>query len=105
MDAHEESSQNTLKVGADRYRILRADGDVSVGNDEYLNKLIIDQAILEDAGLYICFVTNSGFGALTYKAMTLRVEPRKFIFFIQIAGLIITSIKLSSLYLIFKNSL
>ena len=26
-----------------------------------------------DAGMYICFVTNSGFGALTYKSMNLRV--------------------------------
>ena len=101
MDAHEESSQNTLKVGADRYRILRADGDVSVGNDEYLNKLIIDQAILEDAGLYICFVTNSGFGALTYKAMTLRVEPRKFILFLQISVLVITSLTCAPFTLFF----
>ena len=102
MDAHEESSQNTLKVGADRYRILRADGDVSVGNDEYLNKLIIDQAILEDAGLYICFVTNSGFGALTYKAMTLRVEPRKFILFLLISVLVITSLTCPPFTLSFK---
>ena len=78
MEPHEESAANTLKVGADRYRILPADGDVSVGNDEYLNKLVIERATLQSAGLYICFVTNSGFGALTYKAMTLRVEERKF---------------------------
>jgi len=74
MEPNEKSSMNTLTVGADRYRILRAEGDISVGNDEYLNKLVIGQASLQDAGLYICFVTNGGFGALTYKAMTLRVE-------------------------------
>ena len=35
MEPNEKSSMNTLTVGADRYRILRAEGDISVGNDEY----------------------------------------------------------------------
>ena len=46
----------------------------------YLNKLVINKATLDDAGMYICFVTNSGFGDLTYKSMTLRVENRKLIY-------------------------
>ena len=77
MEPHEDSTENTLNVGADRYRILHSNSDVSVSNDHYLNKLIIEEAALQDAGLYICFVTNSGYGALTYKSMTLRVEQRK----------------------------
>ena len=46
----------------------------------YLNKLVINKATLDDAGMYICFVTNSGFGDLTYKSMTLRVQNRKLIY-------------------------
>ena len=50
----------------------------------YLNKLVIKKATLDDAGMYICFVTNSGFGDLTYKSMTLRVQNRKLIYFFTI---------------------
>ena len=77
MEPHEATADNTLKVGADRYRILNSEQDISVGNDEYLNKLVIEHTQLSDAGLYICFVTNSGFGALTYKSMTLQVHQSK----------------------------
>ena len=97
MEPNEKSSMNTLTVGADRYRILRAEGDISVGNDEYLNKLVIGQASLQDAGLYICFVTNGGFGALTYKAMTLRVEKRKFIVSFMVEFLLV-SLKAMNLF-------
>lgn len=42
-------------------------------NNEYLNRLVLEDVRESDAGMYICFVTNSGFGALTYKSMNLRV--------------------------------
>ena len=84
LESHEalvaHDHERTLRVGQERYRILDANPDVSVGNDEYLNKLLIQHAALEDAGLYICFVTNGGFGALTYKSMTLRVQVRRKLF-------------------------
>jgi hypothetical protein len=80
LEAHEQSAENTLRVGHDRYRILNTNQDISVGKDVYLNKLVIHPAQIKDSGLYICFVTNSGFGALTYKSMTLKVVERKFEF-------------------------
>jgi hypothetical protein len=39
--------------------------------------LVIKEATVEDSGMYICFVTNSGFGALTYKSMHLTVIKSK----------------------------
>lgn len=84
MEPYEEITENTLNVGPDRYKILRSNSDVSVSNDEYLNKLVIERATLQDAGLYICFVTNSGFGDMTYKSMVLRVQESKlFQFFVH----------------------
>ena len=50
--------------------------DTEVGNNEYLNKLTIRHATKRDSGLYICFVTNSGFGNMTYKSMTLTVGSK-----------------------------
>jgi hypothetical protein len=66
----------TLNMGNERYRVLDTDPDVKVANDEYLNKLTLRNVRMEDSGMYICFVTNSGFGALTYKATILKVLPR-----------------------------
>jgi hypothetical protein len=80
LEGHEVSAENTLRVGNERYRILEANLDVSTGNDEYLNKLVIRESAIEDSGMYICFVTNSGFGALTYKSMHLTVVESKHFF-------------------------
>ena len=77
LEGHEVSAENTLRVGNERYRILDANQDSSTGNDEYLNKLVITDSTLEDSGMYICFVTNSGYGALTYKSMHLTVVESK----------------------------
>jgi hypothetical protein len=73
LESTDTSGADTLNVGHERYRILDADQDVSTGNDEYLNKLVLEDVRESDAGMYICFVTNSGFGALTYRSMNLRV--------------------------------
>ena len=73
LEIYETNNENTLKVGSERYRILNTNQDVPTGNDEYLNKLILANTEPSDSGLYICFVTNSGFGAFTYKSMNLRV--------------------------------
>ena len=66
----------TLNTGNERYRVLDTDPDVSLSGGEYLNRLVIPEAGSEDSGMYICFVTNSGFGALTYKSAYLTVVPR-----------------------------
>ena len=76
LEMYETNNENTLKVGAEQYRILNTNQDVPTGNDEYLNKLILANTEPSDSGLYICFVTNSGFGAFTYKSMNLRVLAR-----------------------------
>ena len=34
---------------------------------------MIPAAAASDSGMYICFVTNSGFGPLTYKSAYLKV--------------------------------
>ena len=76
LEPSELDDLNTLKVGQERYRILDTNNYIQMG-DEYLNRLVIDQAAIEDSGLYICFVTNSGFNPLTYKSMFLKVERRR----------------------------
>ena len=73
LEPHEVSMENTLSVGHERYRILSNSHDVPTGDHEYLNRLVIADTNPSDSGMYICFVTNSGFGALTYKSMNLQV--------------------------------
>ena len=75
-EMYDTNNENTLKVGHERYRVLDTNKDVPTGNDEYLNKLVLTNTEPSDSGLYICFVTNSGFGAMTYKSMNLRVLER-----------------------------
>ena len=71
------SAYHTLSMGSERYRVLDSGGpDVLTSDGQYLNRLVIPRAGRGDAGMYICFVTNSGFGALTYKSARLRVSPR-----------------------------
>ena len=90
LSAGAPAAADTLSVGSERYRVLDSspsnvdDVDVnsnlhsnnihkSNSNNEYLNRLVLENVKESDAGMYICFVTNSGFGALTYKSMNLRV--------------------------------
>ena len=90
LSAGAPAAADTLSVGSERYRVLDSspsnvdDVDVnsnlhsnnihkSNSNNEYLNRLVLENVRESDAGMYICFVTNSGFGALTYKSMNLRV--------------------------------
>lgn len=40
--------------------------------------------------MYICFVTNSGFGALTYKSMHLTVVESKFFFILSNSSVEVT---------------
>lgn len=79
LDKHELSveTEKVLKVGPERYLELEAEQDIVTGIGEYLNKLVIKEASVEDSGMYICFVTNSGFGAFTYKSMHLTVIKSK----------------------------
>ena len=65
----------TINVGDDRYKVIHTGEDIPIGSEGYLNKLVIHNAREEDAGLYICFVTNSA-GSFNYKPSYLRVFPR-----------------------------
>lgn len=56
-----------------RYRVLPTKPDVMTPRGEFVNTLVIPLTTRRDAGMYICFVTNSGFGAMTYKSTRLRV--------------------------------
>ena len=82
-DPHQKEDSRDLNIGQERYRILNTKNSQieKLGRMIYLNKLVINKATLDDAGMYICFVTNSGFGDLTYKSMTLRVQNRKLMIF------------------------
>ena len=79
LELHELNEENTLRVGHERYRILSTNQDVPTGNDEYLNRLVLKNTESSDSGMYICFVTNSGFGAFTYKSMNLRVLEKSMV--------------------------
>ncbi len=64
---------SALSVGQERYRILEGNSEVEIGEREYLSTLEIPSVSKEDAGMYICFVTNSGFVKFTYVSMNLVV--------------------------------
>jgi len=68
------SSRMPLKVGPDRYHILDNHEELPTGQQgQYVSRLFIPKVTKGDAGIYLCFVTNSGFGALTYHSMRLTV--------------------------------
>ena len=92
LSAGAPAAADTLSVGSERYRVLDSAPNsnnvvdnlkansvhkTNSGNSEYLNRLVLENVRESDAGMYICFVTNSGFGALTYKSMNLRVVKGK----------------------------
>ena len=66
-------------IGTNSKQITVAINSNSIQNNEYLNRLVLENVRESDAGMYICFVTNSGFGALTYKSMNLRVVRDKIV--------------------------
>ncbi|XP_059083390.1 uncharacterized protein LOC131880721 isoform X1 [Tigriopus californicus] len=70
----------TLNMGNERFRVLDTAPDILIGDGIFLNNLVIPSVEIDDAGMYICFVTNSGFGALTYKSTHLNVIPRSSIY-------------------------
>ena len=63
-------------MGNEQFRVMNSSPDMRINEGVYLNELILSKTSKEDNGMYICFVTNSGFGALTYKATYLKVLPR-----------------------------
>ena len=73
LEKHDASSEKTLKVADERYKILDTNQEVATNKNEYLSKLTLRNVQTGDSGMYICFVTNSGFAALTYDSMNLRV--------------------------------
>ena len=62
-----------MNSGNEKYKVMHSAPDVRVGEGEYVNRLVIPNAAASDSGMYICFVTNSGFGPLTYKSAYLKV--------------------------------
>ena len=49
---------------------------VKLGIDQYLNNLELPSVELDDAGMYICFVSDSGLtSAWSYKSVVLEVVP------------------------------
>ena len=92
LSAGAPAAADTLSVGSERYRVLDSApsnnvvdnlkvnsvhkiNSVGGSNSEYLNRLVLENVRESDAGMYICFVTNSGFGPLTYKSAYLKVSP------------------------------
>jgi len=72
------NSPISLKVGSERYSILDNHEESPTSKPhEYVSRLLISEAREEDAGMYLCFVTNSGFGPLTYHSMKLAVIKAK----------------------------
>ena len=74
-------SEDTYVLGQSqvKFRMLDTKKSVPTGtDDEYLTTLVLSGLVEEDAGMYICFVTNSGFNANTYKSMNLRVIESKY---------------------------
>ena len=63
-----------LDVENERYSVLGSGHfEANINDNEYINHLIVANADEDDGGLYICLVTNSGFGALTYKPIKLQI--------------------------------
>ncbi len=79
-DLQDLHGERTLRVGHESYRVLDNSREVMVEQDEYVSTLSIPGARPDDSGMYICFVTNSGFAKFTYVSMMLSVtaEGRTF---------------------------
>ena len=67
-----------INVGRDYYRLIEGSSEVvTTHSGEYLSQLVLEQAVLEDEGMYICFVTSFN-GGFNFKPSYLTVVPSKF---------------------------
>lgn len=68
--------QSVISVGPNRYRFMPHNQVVKLGTDQYQNNLKLPSVKLDDAGMYICFVSDSSLtSAWTYKSVILKVTP------------------------------
>ncbi len=74
-DPSEVLSVHTLRMGSERYQLLQSAeaAEDKESSGRFVSTLVIAEADVSDSGLYLCFVTNAGFGALTYKSARLNV--------------------------------
>ena len=71
--------QSVISVGPNRYRFMPHNQVVKLGTDQYQNNLKLPSVRLDDAGMYICFVSDSSLtSAWTYKSVILKVSPSSF---------------------------
>ena len=67
-----------INVGRDFYRLIEGSSEVaSTHSGEFLSQLVVEEAGLEDEGMYICFVTSFN-GGFNFKPSYLTVVPSKF---------------------------
>ena len=68
---------NVINVGPNRYQFLDHERVAKLSIDEYQAELQIKASRVDDAGMYICFVSDSSnhMNSWTYKSVLLKIVP------------------------------
>ena len=71
--------KEVINVGRDFYRLIESSSEVvSTHTGEFLSQLVLEGAVLQDEGMYICFVTSFN-GGFNFKPSYLTVVQSKFV--------------------------
>ena len=68
---------NVINVGPNRYQFLDHERVAKLSIDEYQAELQIKASRVDDAGMYICFVSDSSnqMNSWSYKSVLLKIVP------------------------------
>ena len=68
---------NVINVGPNRYQFLDHERVAKLSLDEYQAELQIKSSRVDDAGMYICFVSDSSnqMNSWSYKSVLLKIVP------------------------------
>ena len=68
-------SKDVISVGPNRYQFMYSENVAKINMDEYQAELKIPSARADDAGMYICFVSDSSqTNAWSYKSIILNID-------------------------------
>ena len=71
----ETYGHDVISVGPNRYQFMHHEAVVKLGIDEYQAELEISSIRVDDAGMYICFVSDSSqTNAWSYKSVVLNID-------------------------------
>ena len=74
--AIESYGNDVISVGQNKYQFMQSEPVAKLSLDQYQAELKIPSPQISDAGMYICFVSDSSqANAWSYKSVVLKINP------------------------------